>query len=118
MPRTKTQTKPRTTAHGRRPAQPQRRAPTSPSLPARPSATTAKPSRSRGAPVELPRLLTVDEVADLLRTSRKAIYTRIHRGAIPGVIRVSRRVLIDSATLVDWLNQRRTVSLTTEGDQR
>jgi len=60
----------------------------------------------------------VDEVADLLRTSRKAIYTRIHRGAIPGVIRVSRRVLIDSATLVDWLHQRRTVSLTTEGDQR
>jgi len=60
----------------------------------------------------------VEEVADLLRTSRKAVYSRIHRGAIPGVIRVSRRLLIDGSVLVEWLNERRTVSLNTQGDQR
>jgi len=91
-----------------------------------PSTSTTKPStramrasssRPRPAPAELPNLLTVDEVAALLRTSRRAVYTRIRRGSIPGVIRVSRRLLIDSSILIDWLREKRTASLT-QGDQQ
>jgi excisionase family DNA binding protein len=38
--------------------------------------------------------MTVPEVADLLRTSVKAIYTMIERGQLEGVCRLRRRVLI------------------------
>ena len=39
----------------------------------------------------LPVFLTVDETADLLRTSRKAIYVMAERGQPPGVTRIGRR---------------------------
>ncbi|PYR89164.1 MAG: hypothetical protein DMF84_25965 [Acidobacteria bacterium] len=38
-------------------------------------------------------LLTVDEAAALLRTTRRAIYAMIERRQVPGVIRIRRRVL-------------------------
>jgi excisionase family DNA binding protein len=41
-----------------------------------------------------PVLLTPIEVADLLRTSRKAIYTMIERAQLPGIVRIGRRVLV------------------------
>jgi excisionase family DNA binding protein len=63
-------------------------------------------SDATGTTVQLPRLLRVEEVADLLRTSRKAVYCMIHRGEVPGVIRVNRRVLVDARALVSWLDQR------------
>lgn len=66
----------------------------------------------------VPHLLTIDEVAEMLRTTRKAIYALIYKGALPGVIRLSRRLLVDRANLVDWLDQNRTVSLTTKEVQR
>lgn len=40
-----------------------------------------------------PELLTVDEVADLLRTTKKAIYLRAERGQLPGVTRLGKRLL-------------------------
>ena len=40
---------------------------------------------------DLPLLATVDETAALLRTSRKAIYSMIERGQLPGVTRIGRR---------------------------
>ena len=67
-------------------------------------------SDATGTTVQLPRLLRVEEVADLLRTSRKAVYCMIHRGEVPGVIRVNRRVLVDARALVSWLDQRLAVS--------
>jgi excisionase family DNA binding protein len=54
----------------------------------------------------LPILLTVDETADLLRTTRRAIYAMVERGQLPGVIRVRRRVLLRTDDLLHWLEQK------------
>ena len=59
---------------------------------------------------ELPGLLTPDEVAALLRTTRKAVYAMIARGFLPGVVRLGRRVLFDRAVLLEWLAERRALS--------
>jgi len=59
----------------------------------------------------LPVLLTADETADLLRTSRKAIYVMAERGQLPGVTRIGRRLLFRSDSLLDWLDQKRALSL-------
>jgi excisionase family DNA binding protein len=54
----------------------------------------------------LPILLTVDEAADLLRTTRRAIYAMVERGQLPGVVRVRRRVLLRTTALLHWLEQK------------
>jgi excisionase family DNA binding protein len=59
----------------------------------------------------LPALLTTTEVAELLRTSRKAIYSMVERGQLPGIVRIGRRVLVREDALLDWLRQRSTPSL-------
>ena len=59
----------------------------------------------------MPMLLTVDDAADLLRTTRRAIYAMLERRQLPGVIRIRRRVLICSAELLEWLDQKRAPSL-------
>jgi excisionase family DNA binding protein len=59
----------------------------------------------------VPMLLTVDDAADLLRTTRRAIYAMLERRQLPGVIRIRRRVLIRSAELLEWLDQKRAPSL-------
>jgi excisionase family DNA binding protein len=58
----------------------------------------------------LPVLLTVDDAADLLRTTRRAIYAMIERGQLPGVIRLRRRVLLRADDLLDRLDQKRAPS--------
>lgn len=55
---------------------------------------------------QLPILLTADEAADLLRTTRRAIYAMVERGQLPGVVRVRRRVLLRTDALLHWLNQK------------
>ena len=55
---------------------------------------------------ERPMLLTVDEAAALLRTTRRAMYAMVERRQIPGVIRIRRRVLFRAADLLDWLDQK------------
>lgn len=57
-----------------------------------------------------PDLLTADETAAVLKTTRAAVYAMCERGQLPGVIRIGRRLLVDSSALVDWLNQRRAPS--------
>ena len=59
----------------------------------------------------LPILITVDEAADLLRTTRRAIYAMIARRQLPGVVRVRRRVLLRSEALLHWLEQKSAPSL-------
>jgi excisionase family DNA binding protein len=55
-------------------------------------------------------LLTVDETATLLRTTRRAIYAMIERRQLPGVIRIRRRVLFRADDLLHWLDQKRAPS--------
>jgi excisionase family DNA binding protein len=76
---------------------------------------TARPARSREAKgqertAQTPMFMTVGEVAELLRTSKKAIYTMTERGQLPGVTKIRKRILIRSDELVDWLNHTCTAS--------
>ena len=59
---------------------------------------------------QLPMLLTVDEAAELLRTTRRAIYMMIERRQLPGVVRIRRRVLVRADDLLQWLDQKRAPS--------
>jgi excisionase family DNA binding protein len=71
-------------------------------------------SAPRDAPVPTqdpaPLLLTIDEVATLLRTSRKAIYAMAERGQLPGLTRLHRRLLVRRDDLLSWLDERRAAS--------
>lgn len=40
-----------------------------------------------------PELLTVEEVAELLRTTKKAVYLQAERKQLPGVVKLGRRLL-------------------------
>lgn len=55
-------------------------------------------------------LVTVDEAAELLRTTRRAIYAMVERQQLPGVVRIRRRVLFRADDLLHWLDQKRTPS--------
>lgn len=59
-------------------------------------------------------LMTPDDVATLLHTSRAAIYKMVERGQCPArlVIRLGRKVYFHRASLLHWLDQNRTPSLT------
>jgi len=57
-----------------------------------------------------PGLLTASEVAVVLRTSRKAVYTMAERAQLPGVTRIGRRLLVRRDDLISWLNERRATS--------
>jgi excisionase family DNA binding protein len=59
----------------------------------------------------VPVLLTADEVAAALRTSRKAVYAMIERGYLPGLVRVRRRILVRQASLLQWLQEKGAPSL-------
>lgn len=77
--------------------------------PRRPRATRSNAHTPAETPAATtsPRYLTVPEVAALLRTTKRAIYTRIDRGQLPGVVRLSRRILVDSQILEPWLDSQR-----------
>lgn len=60
-----------------------------------------------GTPAELPDLLTPDEVAAWLKTSRKAIYAKAERGTIPGATHVGSRLYFFRSDLLRWAEQGR-----------
>jgi len=62
----------------------------------------------------VPMLLTVDDVADLLRTTRRAVYAMIERRQLPGIVRIGRRVLVRADELLHWLDQKSASSLRSE----
>ena len=61
-------------------------------------------------PGELPFLLTVADVAAVLRTTRKAVYALVDRRRLPGMVRIGRRILIRRDDLLDWLDRSRAPS--------
>jgi excisionase family DNA binding protein len=67
---------------------------------------------SVASPTNLDRivLLTANETAALLRTSRKAVYAMAERGQLPGVTRIGRRLLVRRDDLLSWLDERRAAS--------
>jgi excisionase family DNA binding protein len=70
-----------------------------------------KPARPSGDKSRALALLTPIEVAELLRTSKKAIYAMVERRQLPGIVRIGRRVLVEEDALLDWLRQKSTPSL-------
>ena len=58
----------------------------------------------------LPALLTIGEVAGVLRTTPKAVYAMAERGQLPGVTRIGRRLLVRRDDLLSWLDERRAAS--------
>jgi excisionase family DNA binding protein len=56
-----------------------------------------------GAEPELPRVLTPDELAKVLRVRRRSVYEAISRGDIPGVRRIGRKVRIDRDSVLAWM---------------
>lgn len=59
------------------------------------------PKRRHRAPL----VLTVDEVAELLRCDRKTVYSMIEQGKLPGVRKVGRSIRIAREPLLAWLRQ-------------
>ena len=55
---------------------------------------------------ELPVLMDANDVAHLLRTTRKAVYAMAERGLLPGVLRIGRRLLFRQEAVLDWLRQK------------
>ena len=55
----------------------------------------------------LPYLLRADEVAQILRVSRKAVYCMVDRGEIPGVTKIGRRIRFHRDDLLAWLEAQR-----------
>jgi excisionase family DNA binding protein len=51
----------------------------------------------------LPPVLTVEEVADLMRIDRKTAYAAIADGAVPGVRRIGRCIRVSRDVLLRWL---------------
>jgi excisionase family DNA binding protein len=50
-----------------------------------------------------PMVLTVDELAALLRVNRKTVYDALARGEIPGARRIGGRYRILRDAVVEWL---------------
>ena len=86
-------------------------------IPSRPARGQLRRSfaRSQPEPTErataLPMLLTVDDAAELLRRTNRAIYAMVERQQLPGIIRLRRRVLFRADELLHWLDQKRAASL-------
>jgi excisionase family DNA binding protein len=51
-------------------------------------------------------ILTVPEVADVLKLSKSKVYALIERGEMP-VVRIGKSVRILASDLVAWINSRR-----------
>jgi excisionase family DNA binding protein len=55
--------------------------------------------------VDLPEVLTADELARLLRVDRKTAYAAIANGTIPGARRLGRTIRISRDAVLEWLRE-------------
>ncbi len=84
-------------------------APARPAGPSRPERTPT--GIAPVAAAENPRLLTADEVAGILRTSRDVVYEMNRKHRIPGALRIGRRLLFRRDRLLEWLRESSVSSL-------
>jgi excisionase family DNA binding protein len=56
-----------------------------------------------GSASELPLVLSVDDVARLLRVDRKTVYAAIARGEIPGARRLGKAIRFSRDAVLAWL---------------
>lgn len=54
---------------------------------------------------QLPLILTVEELAELLRVNRKTAYAAISAGEIPGVRRIGNVIRAHRDTVLAWLSE-------------
>ncbi len=59
------------------------------------------------SPSEPDEVITVDELAALLRVNRKTAYAAIKRGEIPGVQRIGGALRAHRGAVLEWLSQGR-----------
>ncbi len=70
------------------------------------STTDVIPETTAEAPTSsLPEVLTVDELAALLRVDRKTIYHLIQKGEIPGVRRIGKQIRISRSAVLRYLEE-------------
>ncbi len=62
-----------------------------------------EPSETVPDPEQLPPIMTVDELAFLLRVNRKTVYEAIAAKEIPGVCRVGKTIRVSRDVVVSWL---------------
>jgi excisionase family DNA binding protein len=67
--------------------------------------TTMNSPSTKPLPLVLPIVLTVDELATLLRLERKTVYAAIRRGEIPGARRIGSTLRISRDSVLAWLAQ-------------
>jgi excisionase family DNA binding protein len=53
--------------------------------------------------VDIPTVMTVDELAQVMRLDKKTIYEQIAAGTLPGVRRCGRSLRIHRDTIMRWL---------------
>ena len=74
-------------------------------MPRRRKPTAQSPSCVQSSP-SLPTLLTVQDLASWLRTTRKAIHIMTQRGKLPAPINIGqRRLLWRERDVADWLDR-------------
>lgn len=63
------------------------------------------------------RLLTIDEIAELLHLSKATVYTKVSKNELPGVCKQGKRLYFDRQLIIDWIKQgRKTSNVETEQD--
>ena len=61
--------------------------------------------RASGANGEVSPLMTADELAGWLHCSRRAVYDRVYRGQLPGMVRVGRRLYFLRESVLAFLRE-------------
>jgi excisionase family DNA binding protein len=69
------------------------------------NSSTQRAAAERSVSLPGQPLLTPDEVATVLRTSRKSVYSMIERGQLPGIVRLGRKILVRRDRLLRWLSK-------------
>jgi predicted DNA-binding transcriptional regulator AlpA len=67
-------------------------------------ATTGASTPGGGASTVSP-LMTADELAGWLHCSRRAVYDRVYRGQLPGMVRVGRRLYFLRESVLAFLRE-------------